>query len=237
MDRSLAMRLAAEEYARFLEAMAALDPGDWERESGCSGWDVRAMAGHVLGMAEMAGSLAEQVRQMRQAMKADGVFIDALTALQVTKHRDTSPEQIIVKYAAVAPKAVKGRRRTPGLIRSRPLPVQQEVSGSMESWTVGFLVDVILTRDTWMHRLDLAKAVGTTPRLTADHDGAIVADVVAEWAQRHGQPYTLTLSGPAGGSWSSGEGAPATEMDAIEFCQLLSGRGEPAGLLCFQVPF
>jgi len=46
---------------------------------------------------------------------------------------------------------------------------------------------VILTRDPWMHRLDLAPATDMPLHLTADHDGVIVADVVAEWADRHGK--------------------------------------------------
>ena len=182
------------------------------------------------------GSLVEQVRQLRGAFKGD-VFIDSLTALQVAKHAATSNEQIVTRYAAVALKAAKGRRRTPRLVRGRTLPVQQAVGGVMESWTVGFLVDVILTRDTWMHRLDLCRAVGTDPVLTAAHDGAIVADVVAEWAGRHGQPCSLTLTGPAGGRWTFGSGGPALELDALEFCRVLSGRGEGAGLLSVQVPF
>ncbi|MDX1382582.1 MAG: hypothetical protein R3190_03005, partial [Thermoanaerobaculia bacterium] len=45
------------------------------------------------------------------------------------------------------------------------------------------LFDTILTRDTWMHRTDLAEATGRPLELTADHDGRIVADVVAEWAR------------------------------------------------------
>ena len=65
----------------------------------------------------------------------------------------------------------------------------------------------------------------------------IVADVVAEWAERHGRPYSLTLTGPAGGSWTSGEGGPTIEMDAIEFCRVVSGRGTGEGLLQTQVPF
>ena len=52
-----------------------------------------------------------------------------------------------------------------------------------------------------MHRLDIARATGHAPVLTADHDGVIVADVVAEWARRHGRPYRLELTGPAGGVW------------------------------------
>jgi hypothetical protein len=58
---------------------------------------------------------------------------------------------------------------------------------------------------------------------------------VAEWAERHGAPYDLTLTGPAGGRWTgTGE---AIELDAVEFCRVVSGRGEAAGLLRTQVPF
>ena len=36
-----------------------------------------------------------------------------------------------------------------------------------EDWTVGYLTDVILTRDTWMHRSDIAAAAGRQLTLTA----------------------------------------------------------------------
>jgi hypothetical protein len=45
-----------------------------------------------------------------------------------------------------------------------------------------------------MHRADAARAVDRPIELTATHDGRIVADVVAEWARRHGKP---TPSQPA----------------------------------------
>jgi hypothetical protein len=45
---------------------------------------------------------------------------------------------------------------------------------------------------------------GTPLHLTADHDGVIVAYVVAEWADRHGKEFLLTLTGPAGGTWKTG---------------------------------
>lgn len=78
--------------------------------------------------------------------------------------------------------------------------------------------------------------------LTADHDGVLVADIVAEWARRHGQPYRLQLTGPAGGSWSSGTGGVEIVMDAADFCRVISGRpgpdgGQTLGLLSTQVPF
>ncbi|HEU4912361.1 MAG TPA: hypothetical protein VFV76_10715 [Actinomycetes bacterium] len=51
-----------------------------------------------------------------------------------------------------------------------------------EKWTLGYLTDVILTRDTWMHRSDIAAATGRAMTLTAEHDGVLVADIAAEWA-------------------------------------------------------
>ncbi|MDX6197169.1 MAG: hypothetical protein QOJ79_320 [Actinomycetota bacterium] len=235
LERSVSVRLAADENERFLAQLRQLASAHWARPTDCPAWDVKSLVGHVVGMAEMAASLPEQMRQMRAAGKAGGVFIDALTALQVAKHAADTPEQLVARYAVIGPKAAKGRKRTPGLVRGRTMPQLQNVGGVDEPWTIGFLVDVVLTRDTWMHRIDIARAVGQEPELTAGHDGVLVADVVAEWAERHGQPCTLTLTGPAGGSWTFGAGGPEVTEDAVEFCRGLSGRGAPA--LGTEVPF
>ncbi|MBK5307882.1 MAG: maleylpyruvate isomerase family mycothiol-dependent enzyme [Frankiaceae bacterium] len=235
LERGVAVRLAADENDRFLAQVRRLAPAHWSRPTDCSRWDVQSLVGHVVGMGEMAASLPEQMKQMRAAGKAGGVFIDALTALQVAKHAADTPEQLVARYAVIGPKAAKGRKRTPGFVRRRTMPVPQAVGGVEEKWTLGFLVDVILTRDTWMHRIDVARAVGQEPELTAVHDGVLVADVVAEWAGRHRQPCTLHLTGLAGGSWAFGTGGPEITQDAVEFCRGLSGRGEPA--LGTEVPF
>jgi uncharacterized protein (TIGR03083 family) len=117
------------------------------------------------------------------------------------------------------------------------LPEAQVVGDEKEKWTFGFVFDTILTRDTWMHRTDISRAVGREPELTPEHDGVLVADVVAEWAERHGRSYRLRLTGPAGGEWVAGEDGEELELDAVDFCRLLSGRGKGAGLLAEQVPF
>jgi hypothetical protein len=95
----------------------------------------------------------------------------------------------------------------------------------------------VLSRDTWMHRIDTARATGHDPELTPGHDGVLVADIVAEWASRHGRPFALTLTGPAGGRWRHGQGGPETELDAVEFCRILSRRAPGDGLLTTEVPF
>lgn len=239
LDRDAAMRLAETEYGRFLDLMRDLEPEDWGRPTDCPGWDVRAMAGHTVGMAQMASGVRETTRQMTKALRRGGVPLDALTGLQVEEHASLSAEEVVARLAAAAPKAARARARTPGFIRRRAMPDEQPVdAGSqLESWTLGYLLDVILTRDPWMHRVDICRAVEQEPQLTADHDGVLVADVAAEWAERHGQPCTLTLTGPAGGTWSWGEGGPALELDAVEFCRILAGRAEGHGLLATRVAF
>ncbi|MGH8962723.1 MAG: maleylpyruvate isomerase family mycothiol-dependent enzyme [Jatrophihabitantaceae bacterium] len=230
LERATAMRLAATEYQRLLELLASLGPSDWTIATECPGWDVHAMASHALGMAEMAASVRESMRQQRAATRRGGVFLDALTGLQVEEHADLTAQAIVARFERVAPKAVRGRRRAPGFVRRRTMPQPQTVGDHEEKWTFGYLLDVILTRDPWMHRIDISRATGAPHVLTADHDGVLVHDVVQEWALRHGRPFTLRLTGPAGGYWSIGTGGPDVELDAVEFCRILSGRGD--GLSC-----
>jgi uncharacterized protein (TIGR03083 family) len=240
LDRDVAMRLAGSEYDRVVALLEQLTPEQWSAPTDCPVWDVRAMAGHVLGMAQMAASLPEMARQQigsqRRATRDGGPWIDALTALQVEKNAHLGTAEIVDRMRRVGPKAQRFRRRTPGPVRNRTMPDKQDVGGSKETWTFGYLVDTILTRDPFMHRIDMARATGLPVHATADHEGVIVDDVVREWAGRHASPYALELTGPAGGHWRLGDGEHQT-MDAFEFCRTLSGRAPGAGLLATQVPF
>jgi hypothetical protein len=98
---------------------------------------------------------------------------------------------------------------------------------------------VIYTRDTWMHRIDTARCTGASLTLTPEHDGRIVANLVADWAGRHGSSVDLTLTGPAGGHFRTGDtDVERFELDAIDFCRRLSGRGAGwTGLLETPTPF
>lgn len=238
LDRDAAAQLAATEYERFARLLGALEPEEWRRATDCPGWDVRAVAGHVLGMARMVTSLRSLLRQNARATLAGG-GIDALTGLQVREQGGLSPAEVVEQTAAVGRAAVRGRCRLARGLGRLPLPERQVVGDERERWSFAFLFDVVLTRDTWMHRVDVCRATGREPELNAEHDAVLVADVVDEWADRHGRPYRLRLTGPAGGSWSRGE-PPAGDdlaLDAVEFCRLLSGRGAGTGLLARQVPF
>ena len=245
IERPTAMRLAQTEYQRVTEAVDALQSEDWARPTDCTQWDVRQLVAHIAGQTNLFSTPFEVARQMRRAkarQQPDQAEVDALTALQVEERQHLGPEELRADLRRVGPRGARGRRRIPGFLRRRRLPGTEVVNGVPETWSLGYLTDVILTRDPWMHRLDLARATGRAPVLTADHDGVIVADVVAEWARRHGEPFRLELTGSAGGSWSSGTTDEEIVMDAADFCRVVSGRpapdgGQPWRLLTTQVPF
>jgi uncharacterized protein (TIGR03083 family) len=240
LDHDLAARLAATEYDRVVELLDSLTPQQWSAPTDCPGWSVRDVAGHLLGMARMAASVRELVRQQMAAQrraKRDGcVLLDGLTAHQVDTTAHLGPSEVVDAFRRIAPRAVTGRQRPPGFVRARTLPGLQDVGDHQESWTIGYLLDVILTRDPFMHRIDITRATGVPMRDDPAHEGVLVADLVAEWAGRHGAPYDLVLTGPAGGHWSRGQAEPI-ELDAFELCRVLSGRAPGTGLLAERVPF
>jgi uncharacterized protein (TIGR03083 family) len=240
LDPRTSMALARTEHARTIDALRALGPDDWSRPTSCPDWDVRQLACHMVGMAEFPSSPVEIARQQRKAgavhARRGGQAVDALTQVQVEERADWTPEQVVAGAQRAAVRGARGRRLISAVAARAPLPGSQLVNGREESWSVGYLLRTILTRDPWMHRTDLAAATGRPMTLTPDHDGVIVDDVVAEWAERHGRPYQLELTGPAGGSWRQGD-AELVTLDAVEFCRIISGRGTGVGLLETQVPF
>jgi len=236
LSRAEAMSLAAAEYDRFLDLLRSLRPEEWRRPTECDAWDVRAMATHLLAEAESHFSLREMAHQMRAYRKAkSGSMIDAMNALQVRDRADLTPDEIITRFERAVPRSVRARRRMPGLVRRVRLKVDPPFE--KERWPLSYLMDVIYTRDTWMHRGDISRATGRDVALTTEHDGRIVADLVAEWARRHGQPFTLTLTGPAGGNYAAGDGGEHIQLDAVEFCRIVSGRAQGTSLLTTAVPF
>jgi uncharacterized protein (TIGR03083 family) len=236
ITRTEASRLAATENQRMLDVLRSLEGEDWSRPTDCTEWDVRALAAHVLGGLEAFASWREFIHQMRGASKrkGDAPFVDAMTALQVEERAALTTGELVERVAVAGPRNAQWRSKRRPL---RAMPMKEEVGGQPETWKMSYLVDTILTRDTWMHRVDLTRATGREMVLTADHDGRLIADVVAEWARRHGRPFTLHVEGPAGGSYRQGDGDAPVTVDAVEFCRGLSGRAPATGLFAQEVPF
>ena len=238
IDHAEAMALQAAELERAVALLRELSPEQWATQTNCPDWDVRQMWLHVLGACEAGASMRENMHQMRlgyMRRRKLGVSLEeGLSGIQVAEREDLTPDELVHRLEQIAPKTVKGRTRTPRPMRAIKIPIDAPV---VEKWSLGYLIDIIYLRDAWMHRVDTALATGAELVLTPEHDGRIVADVVAEWSRRHGKPFHLELTGPAGGAFTAGADGEDISVDAVEFCSLLAGRGEAGGLLTTIVPF
>lgn len=234
------MPLADNAYRRLAVAFGALDHDDWTRSTPCEGWTVRDLGGHLVGAMRAAAGFREMMSQQRQIssrVKTTGENLtDVMTAVQIERTAGLRPEEVAAEMQALVEPAVRGRARLPGFLRRRiKFPV--EIGSISETWTLEYLNGCILTRDAWLHRIDLCDAIGSTPTLD-EADGRIVGDVAVEWVRRHGQPVKLTLTGPAGGSLTAGNGGPELSIDAVEFGRVVSGRtAHDHPLMTQEVPF
>jgi uncharacterized protein (TIGR03083 family) len=231
------MAAAAEEYSRILGLLGDLPEESWGRATDCAGWAVRDVVAHLAGAAASTASPRELVRQAWLGRRSGrgGDLVDRMNEVQVAERRSLAPAALRDDLAAAARRGLVTRRRIPAPVRAVRLPFGPPLGIR----PLGYLTGRIYTRDAWMHRIDLTRATGASLELSPDHDGAIVEDVVTEWAAAHGHAYDLRLTGPAGGCWRGGTGerAAAVEIDAVEFARTVSGREVGAGLLSRHVPF
>ena len=233
-DHATWMNLATEEYRRLDEQLRSLTESEWRAATPCPGWDVHAMVAHLCGAAAGNASVRESARQARLSRGYDlPTFVDRVNEVQIAERSDRTPQDLVAELAEKGVAGVRSRTRLPRPVRALVVPFGPPLGTK----SVGYLMDRIYTRDAWMHRIDIADATGRELHLTPDHDGLLVADVVAEWARIHGRPFRLRLTGPAGLETSRGTGGEELELDAIEFARLAAGRGSAEGLLSTPVPF
>jgi uncharacterized protein (TIGR03083 family) len=235
IGRTEAADLGRAEYRRFVEMLCSLSPADWDRPTDCTRWTVKDVAAHIVGETDAFASPREFARQwwraprVRREIGAE-YLIDGVNEVQVRDRADLSAEQLIERLTATAPAATRRRASLPPPLRA--IPVTFPAVGRR---SVGYLVDLVITRDVWMHRVDITRATDTTLVLTAEHDGRLVADMVADWASTHTDPFVLELTGPAGGTFVRGDAAP-TRVDAVEFLRIVSGRAAGDGVLAHPLP-
>lgn len=89
----------------------------------------------------------------------------------------------------------------------------------------------------WLPRpVDVHAAIGRPTDLDPRHDGRLVADIVRERAEVHGEAFELQLTGTAGGRFSQGEGSAQLTLDALDFVRTLSGRLPGVGVMRHLLP-
>ena len=233
-----AMRITAVEQRKLGDQLRTFDAGDWEKPTACTLWNVRAVAAHLVGSAAAQASPVEFVRQVRKgrplvAEIGARYWWDGMNEVQVRERAGLTTAELIEEWDARAARALRARSKLPRFIAWLPLLKLPPPVGRQR---LAYLFDIGFTRDIWAHRIDRALATGRPFDADAQHDGRILADLVAEWATLHGEPFTLELEGPAGGRFRQGTGGEAVRLDTIEFVRILAERAEGPGVLRHKLP-
>lgn len=221
-----------------LALMRSLDDDAWSKPTSCPGWTVRDMVAHEVGQYEELPKPWLMITRIRRARRTHPGLgpLDGHNASQIDDRRGVPGERLVHEFARLAPKGVRSLGRMPAPVRRRIrtsmiFPEAKELAED----SVEYLNSVLIARDTWMHRVDIADATGAELVLDA-HDREIVNQVLLDLALGWtGPPCLLELSGPAGGRRRLGSGPPVVTLRAgtVAFVRHLSGR-PPLGRLEFE---
>jgi uncharacterized protein (TIGR03083 family) len=235
-----AILINAEEYKRFFELVTSLADDDWNKQTACSLWTVQDIvahqAAHVVSFTSL-GSFFSQLNPLDMwPYLAKGMSIlDAWNQSQVELRESRSPQELIDEIRNAMPQSLQGRDKIPAWLRGLTLPLP----GFDQPRSMGYLFDLIYTRDMWMHRVDICSATGRKMPLDSSHDARINALIVRDLAMKsksglNGRSAILQLTGTAGGTYRIGQNLTADttiEIDTLDFCILTSGREKAANLL------
>ncbi|HEY7875297.1 MAG TPA: maleylpyruvate isomerase family mycothiol-dependent enzyme [Actinomycetota bacterium] len=219
-----ATALAESQNKALLHTLYSLDDAQWDAPTDCEGWSVKDIASHIYGWAQSLTSLKETRRQVGEALrrrKELGNILDAQNQVQADAGRAMSNADLLLRMEEALPRMV--RRRASWGRYGRYTPIYGPPFGLSN---LGYLCNVIFTRDVFMHRIDVTRATGTELELGPD-ESRIVADIVREWGRGGSGDVRLELTGRAGGTFVAGS-SPHTKLtgDAVEFCRFLAGRAD-----------
>ena len=221
------LRVGRAQHLRLIDEVRGLTPEQWATVTECPAWTVRGMVGHVASAARFPGNpllfvIDAQLGRFRYRGRSS---LDAANEVGIDRHRSLATDEVLERLRR---RAMSGRD-TPGWMRRR-----QTNDAALPSYTtIGSFIDTILTRDTWLHRHDIGRAVGREP-VSDPTDAEVVEQVIRDlglgWT---GPDVVLRLTGPEGGTWLLGADAEAPEavLPAVEFMRHLSGRKADAHLL------
>jgi uncharacterized protein (TIGR03083 family) len=218
--------LTQTELSRLLALLESLDLEDWAKPTACTEWNVRDMPAHQAGAYASGTGYGELIHQYMAALKPGQLAEDAINTRQLTDRAAKSPAELIAEIKQDGAKAVHNWAY--GFRLLKPWGTPHPAVGWLG---MRYLMLVVHSRDTWIHRLDICRATGRTFEQTRLHDGRINELVVRDLARSlqrklDRKTIALELEGIAGGRWRIGDGHPAAtiRMDTLDFNIYASGR-------------
>lgn len=191
------------EYEIFASLVESLNDEEWRAPSRCTGFEVRDVAGHVIGLAEDVAAGRPGSRNAEE--EAASVRGDAPLAAAAR-----------LRGAVVSVRA---------LVDAADDEMWAGPSG-VPDLTLGDGV-LLLWYDAYVHGDDIRAAIGR-PSVRGEGLHASVAYLVRELTKRGWGPATLTLDGMP--RYDVDGGGPEITGDALTFVLAATGRTDPAAL-------
>jgi uncharacterized protein (TIGR03083 family) len=222
------------------DLLGSIDGDEWHRRTVCDAWDVADIAGHLIGQAEDVLRPLSFPRRFRKGKRVyPGIpRFDAHMMVQADEHRGTPPVELRAQFDRLWAKATHRISRNPELMRRMTMQVDD-----VPRMSLGYVRDVLLARDLWMHRDDVCQALGR-PFDAGPYAAEMIAQVVYDleaagpfWCDR--PAVVLELTGQGGGTYRLGRDEPVgnASIDAVSYMRTLSGRddkpvltGDPAAV-------
>lgn len=219
------------EIEAWLELIRSLDADDWGRPTVCTEWDVADIVGHLIGQAdEVLRPWAFPRRELRARRRyPDVARFDRHMMVQADEYRGTPPTELIARFRRWT-KASLTILRLPRPIRAVTVTIDDIPDPTFARVPLGYVHDVLLPRDLWMHRDDVCRAVGR-PFDAGPHASELIAQVMLDlqvsgfWS---GPPVIVELTGAGGGRYQLGAGEliGTASVDAVGYLRTVSGRDD-----------
>ncbi len=191
------------EYEQFAALVASLDEAQWHTPTRCAGFEVRDVAGHVIGLAEdtAAGKPGSRTAEQEAASVRDDSPAQAASRLRAA----------LAGISALATSLDDGTWRAPAGAGDLTLG-----EGVLTLWY-----------DAYVHADDIRAAVGHASE-RGDGLGGSVAYLAAELTKRGHEPMTLALEGMP--RYDVSGGGRGVTGDPLQFVLIATGREDPAAL-------
>jgi uncharacterized protein (TIGR03083 family) len=201
MERAEVVTGVFAEYDAFAELISGLSPEEWRTPTRCEGWEVRDVAGHVVGVSIDMSSGAVGSRTPDEQARA---------------LRDEAPAELAGRLAASADRVRPFFTALDEEAWAAPSPVAGRSLGNAVH---------TLWYDTYVHADDIRTAL----RRPAGRGTGLLASVHWAWdeLERLGWgPARIVLDGA--GEHAIGSGGPVLRGDPLRFLLAATGRTDPA---------